>query len=88
MTGQAAGQAASQVGQFLGQGAQQAGNAYIQQGVAYGNAATGATNAINSGVGTYLNNENYQKLIQVMAQNQQNGPSTSLNQYRTLGLIS
>jgi len=63
MTGQAAGQAASQVGQFLGQGAQQAGNAYIQQGVAYGNAATGATTAINSGVGTYLNNQNYQNLI-------------------------
>ena len=63
MTGQAAGQAAGQVGQFLGQGAQQAGNAYIQQGVAYGNAATGATNAINSGVGTYLNNQNYQNLI-------------------------
>lgn len=73
---------ALQTGQNIAQsntlGAQQAGNAQIQQGVAYGNIATGISNSVMSGIGLYqnqLNAQTYQQMFQNMMR--QNIPQTT-----------
>lgn len=59
--------------------AHQVGNAQLQQGVAYGNIATGVANSINSGIGLYqnqLNAKTYQQMFQNMMQ--RNIPQTTM----------
>jgi len=71
-----------QTGQNLAQSntlaGQQIGNAQMQQGVAYGNIATGISNSVQSGIGLYqnqLNAQTYQQMFQNMMQ--RNVPQTT-----------
>lgn len=78
MTGNAAANASNSITQSNTLAGQQAGNAQIQQGVAYGNIGTGIANAAISGIGLYqnqLNAQTYQNMFQQMMQN--NIPATT-----------